>query len=278
LNQRSRLHPKYQEVKARFLIVAGAVEKLTKDVCGVIPHHKKVNKMGFLDHATNNIIIDAVLTDTGRRKLADNNGSFKIAFFSLADDEVDYSIIEQFGRTVGKEKITKNTPVFEAQTTGDIALKYRLLTLSDPTVINLPTLSLAGSTNINSGGTSIGFGRTSNTQQTINVKQTIQGNIRIPDGASDQSFTVFVPDRFLLIPAKSYISIDPTTRVAMYHLQAGTPSANNGATAAFTLAVQPGLDDTAFTIYGDGTTITSVMSIVGDGSGIRKDIEVTITK
>lgn len=234
--------------------------------------------MGFLDHSTNNIIIDAVLTDTGRRKLADNNGSFKIAFFSLADDEVDYSIIEQFGRTVGKEKITKNTPVFEAQTTGDIALKYRLLTLSDPTVINLPTLSLAGTVNINSAGTQVNFGRTSNTQNTINVQQLIQGNIRVPDGTSDQSFSVFVPDRFLLVPGKSFLSIDPTTRVALYHIQAGAPSSNNGATAQFILSVQPGLDDTAFTVYGDGSTITSVVSIVGDGSGIRKDFTVTIAK
>ena len=67
--------------------------------------------MGFLDHSTNNIIIDAVLTDTGRRLLADNQGKFRIAFFSLADDEVDYSLIEKFGRAVGKEKIIKNTPV-----------------------------------------------------------------------------------------------------------------------------------------------------------------------
>ena len=61
--------------------------------------------MGFLDNSTNNIIIDAVLTNKGRSALANNNGSFKIAFFSLADDEVDYSIIQQYGRTVGKEKM-----------------------------------------------------------------------------------------------------------------------------------------------------------------------------
>jgi hypothetical protein len=68
--------------------------------------------MGFLDHSTNNIILDAVLTDVGRRKLADNDGGFRIAFFSLADDEVDYTTIQKFGRTVGKEKIAKTTPVF----------------------------------------------------------------------------------------------------------------------------------------------------------------------
>ena len=64
--------------------------------------------MGFLDHSTNNIIIDAVLTDQGRKLLAENQGAFKISFFSLADDEVDYTTIRKFGRTVGKEKISKN--------------------------------------------------------------------------------------------------------------------------------------------------------------------------
>ena len=41
--------------------------------------------MGFLDHSTNNIIIDAVLTDHGRKLLAENQGAFQIAFFSLSD-------------------------------------------------------------------------------------------------------------------------------------------------------------------------------------------------
>ena len=53
--------------------------------------------MGFLDHSTNNIIIDAVLTDYGRRLLAENQGAFKIAFFSLGDDEIDYTTIKKFG-------------------------------------------------------------------------------------------------------------------------------------------------------------------------------------
>ena len=81
--------------------------------------------MGFLDHSTNNIIVDAVLTDTGRATLAKNDGSFVISKFAFGDDEVDYSIIQKFGSTVGKEKISKNTPVFEAQTNGDLALKYQ---------------------------------------------------------------------------------------------------------------------------------------------------------
>ena len=53
--------------------------------------------MGFLDHATNNIIIDAVLTDLGRAFLARNDGSFSLVKFAMGDDEVDYTIIEKFG-------------------------------------------------------------------------------------------------------------------------------------------------------------------------------------
>ena len=71
--------------------------------------------MGFLDHSTNNIIVDAVLTDKGRASLARNDGSFNLFKFGLSDDEVDYSIIQQYGRTVGKEKIEKNTPRMKNQ-------------------------------------------------------------------------------------------------------------------------------------------------------------------
>ena len=46
--------------------------------------------MGFLDHSTNNIIVDAVLTDLGRLRLSQNDGSFSIVKFALGDDEVDY--------------------------------------------------------------------------------------------------------------------------------------------------------------------------------------------
>ena len=37
--------------------------------------------MGFLNHATNNIIVDAVLTEKGREVLARNDGSFNIQKF-----------------------------------------------------------------------------------------------------------------------------------------------------------------------------------------------------
>ena len=96
--------------------------------------------MGFLDHSTNNIIVDAVLTDLGRQKLARNDGSFTVVKFALGDDEVDYSMIKKFGVTVGREKIEKNTPIFEAQTSSSLGLKNKLISLSSQFNTALPIL------------------------------------------------------------------------------------------------------------------------------------------
>ena len=46
--------------------------------------------MAFLDNS-GDIILDAVLTDTRRYRLARGDGSFKIAKFALGDDEIDYT-------------------------------------------------------------------------------------------------------------------------------------------------------------------------------------------
>jgi len=235
--------------------------------------------MGFLDHSTNNIIVDAVLTDTGREFLAANKGDFKIAFFSLSDDEVDYTIIEKFGRSVGKEKIIKNTPIFEAQTVGTIAQKHRMLSLPDPSIVRLPTVSIEGTAGLS--GNTVAFNTSSNTSRRVVFEQTIEGETRIPDGVSDTSFTVEVPDRFISVSERTPFNIEASTRIASYTVQAGVPNEMNGASVEFTLQLQPGLDDTVFKTYGNQgnkNTITAVVAIIGDQSGYRKDFSVTITR
>ena len=49
--------------------------------------------MAFLDNS-GDIILDAVLTDTGRYRLAKGDGSFKIVKFALGDDEINYGLYE----------------------------------------------------------------------------------------------------------------------------------------------------------------------------------------
>lgn len=70
------------------------------------------------------IIVDAILTDEGRRRLSE--GIFEIAKFSLHDDEIVYSKAQQ---TNAASKF-QTTPIFEATTDNVKALKYKLLTLT----------------------------------------------------------------------------------------------------------------------------------------------------
>ena len=48
--------------------------------------------MAFLDNS-GTIILDAILTDLGRKKMA--HGDFRVVRFALGDDEIDYSLIDQ---------------------------------------------------------------------------------------------------------------------------------------------------------------------------------------
>ena len=46
--------------------------------------------MGYLNNQV--ITVDAILTKKGRQLLAQNDGSFRITQFALADDEIDYTL------------------------------------------------------------------------------------------------------------------------------------------------------------------------------------------
>ena len=50
--------------------------------------------MAFLDNS-GDIILDAVLTDTGRMRLAKGDGSFNIVKFALGDDEINYELYDK---------------------------------------------------------------------------------------------------------------------------------------------------------------------------------------
>jgi len=83
----------------------------------------------FLDNS-GDIILDAVLTDIGRQRLARADGSFKISFFAFGDDEINYKLYDTTKSTAEKDINILKTPVFEAFTNSSSAMKYKLLTLS----------------------------------------------------------------------------------------------------------------------------------------------------
>lgn len=235
--------------------------------------------MGVLDSTTNNILVDVVLTDTGRQFLARNDGSFDIVKFAVADDEVNYNIIKQFGRTVGKEKIEKNTAVLEAQTNGNLALKYRCISISNPNLIRLPTLSLTGE-GLDSTSTVVSMSRVSNTTRRIQVTQTIQDEDSIDVELRDQIFIITLDNQFLEIAGQAPDDVDFQRRATYMVTRDAGETALGGSQLTFTLQVKS-ISDAQFTIFGqrgNKNLIRSFVKIAGAQSGAVKEFEIQISK
>ena len=94
--------------------------------------------MAFLDNS-GDIILDAVLTDSGRFRLAKGDGSFKIVKFALGDDEINYQLYDKNdsrGSPFYDLEILQ-TPVLESFTNDDSSMKSKLISkiLISPIVI-----------------------------------------------------------------------------------------------------------------------------------------------
>jgi len=105
--------------------------------------------MAFLDNS-GDIILDAVLTDTGRARLARGDGTFRIAKFALGDDEIDYSTYKNDNNADGAHASGSayydleilQTPVLEAFTNNTSTLKSKLLSVPRTNLLYLPVLKL----------------------------------------------------------------------------------------------------------------------------------------
>ena len=99
--------------------------------------------MAFLDNS-GDIILDAVLTDTGRMRLAKGDGSFTISKFGLADDEIDYTLYNKLhpsGSSYYDLEILQ-TPVLEAFTDNAGSMHYNLVTYNSLDHLFLPVMIL----------------------------------------------------------------------------------------------------------------------------------------
>jgi len=101
--------------------------------------------MAFLDNS-GDIILDAVLTDVGRKKMA--NGTFGIVKFALGDDEIDYGLYNlnhPSGSAYSDLEILQ-TPIFEAFTGTNANINYGLMSLSNNSILYMPSLNMNEST------------------------------------------------------------------------------------------------------------------------------------
>jgi len=214
--------------------------------------------MAYLNSTS--VVIDAILTKKGRELLARNDGSFRISQFSLADDEIDYSLYNPThpsGSAFYGEAI-QSMPVIQAYPEDQEIMKYKLLTLprgtgaipvisSIPTNINLvlgSPLSIAPSTaNYNGSST---FFETSGYQFTI-------GDVR-----TMSSFTA------IGINTAEATALNTTTTI-------GTNVSKTviGTTLNMTAT-------TIRTLFGSQNEISTTLTIVGRDSGARLIIPISV--
>ena len=99
--------------------------------------------MAFLDNS-GDIILDAVLTDTGRKRLAKGDGSFRIAKFCLGDDEINYGSYDKnhASGSAYYDLDILQTPVLEAFTNNTSLMNSKLISIPRTSLMYLPEIVL----------------------------------------------------------------------------------------------------------------------------------------
>ena len=206
--------------------------------------------------------MDAILTRKGRELLARNDGSFRITQFSLADDEVDYTLYNPnhpSGSAFYGEAIER-MPVLEAFPDDTQIMKYKLITLPRGTakipVINVGYTSISlkqGASLAISPQTLNYLGTTSTFEQSGYV-------VTIGDVRTMSSFTGVG----INTPAAAALNTTTTVGTVVSQTVIGT-TINLTAT-------------TVNTLFGSGTTLNTTLTVIGRDSGARISVPVTITK
>jgi len=103
--------------------------------------------MAFLDNS-GDIILDAVLTDAGRQRMA--RGNFKITKFAFGDEEINYGIFNSShpSGSAFYDLEVMQTPILEAFTNNTSLMKSKLVTMSRNNILYLPMLKLNDTTDL----------------------------------------------------------------------------------------------------------------------------------
>ena len=96
--------------------------------------------MAFLDNS-GDIILDAVLTDLGRKRLAE--GRFNVTKFALSDEEINYQLWDttQAYSSYYDLQILQ-TPILEAFTSNESLLKSKLFSLARTNLLYMPVMKI----------------------------------------------------------------------------------------------------------------------------------------
>tara|TARA_R110002020_G_scaffold348908_1_gene562531 strand:+ start:10789 stop:11721 length:933 start_codon:yes stop_codon:yes gene_type:complete len=97
--------------------------------------------MGFQDNS-GDIILDVVLTDEGRKRLAKADGSFEIVKFGCGDDEINYGLYNLNTGSAYQDLSILQTPVLEAFTNNASSMKSMLVSIPRTNILFMPILQL----------------------------------------------------------------------------------------------------------------------------------------
>jgi hypothetical protein len=209
------------------------------------------------------VTVDAVLTTKGRELLARNDGSFQITQFSLADDEVDYTLYNPnhpSGSAFYGEAI-EAMPVIQAFPNDTQIMRYKLATLPRGTS-RLPVISLGYNTITIKQGASLTI-----TPQTLNylgATSTFEANGYVATIADIRLLSSF-QGTGITVSTVGDQNLNTTTGAVLSKSILGT---------SFTLT-----GTTVNTLYGTSlTTLATTITVIGRDSGARITIPVNIQK
>ena len=209
------------------------------------------------------VTVDAILTTKGRELLARNDGSFQITQFSLADDEIDYTLYnpnQPSGSAFYGEAI-EAMPIIQAFPNDTQIMRYTLTTLPRGTS-RLPVVSLGYNTIVLKQGASLTI-----TPQTLNylgATSTFEANGYVAT-ISDIRLLSSFQGTGITVTTVGTTELATTTGTVLSKSEIGT---------SFTLT-----GTTVNTLFGSSlTTLATTITVVGRDSGARITIPLNIQK
>ena len=215
--------------------------------------------MGYLNN--NVVTVDAILTTKGRELLAKNNGNFQITQFALADDEIDYTLYNPnhpSGSAYYGEAIT-NMPLLEAFPQETQVMKYKLTTLPRGTA-KLPILDLGTEAITIKQGAGLAV-----TPQTLNY---LGG-----DTAESAGYTATISDVRLMSTFEGVGINTPEVQALNTTTTVGTNVSKTVVGTTINLRAT-----TVNTLFGTNNALYATLTVIGNDSGARLTIPITVTK
>jgi hypothetical protein len=216
--------------------------------------------MAYLNNTA--VTVDAILTTKGRELLARGDGSFAITQFALSDDEIDYTMYNpnHVSGSAFYGQAIDNMPLLEAFPNENQIMKYKLATLPRGTA-KLPVLDLGIASIILKQGAILTLTpQTLNYLGNTNVFETSGYTATISDVRTLSTFTG------VGINTPAVVALNSTTTV-------GTNVSKTVIGTSFQLR-----GTTVNTLFTSATSIQATLTVIGNDSGARLVIPVTITK